>query len=365
MDRKMILTVILALIIVSAGAFIVLNTGSNETAGPVTLTDAEGRNVTTAEAPLRIVSCSPSLTEIVYAMGIGDRLVAVTDYCNWPEDVNVRKDNGSLATMGGYFTPSIEAIVEADSDLVLVDKAVQAQLDMVPQMEDLELNVIVLHKGLTFEEVYQNIAMIGEICWEEERSDQLIESMQERLTDIQEIIGEVEDLPTVVFAVWLEPIYLSGNGTFSHEMMTLAMGENAYSDMTSWPEVGMESILERDPEYILVSMMWVPTTAEEMLQDLRNDTLWSETSAVQNNQVYIFTGQADNVFSRPGPRMVDGVEIMAKILHSVAFNVTMPNVIADDYVDWVSESASAEASAVQDSLSSSLNFLAQIMERRA
>ncbi|MCG7844758.1 MAG: hypothetical protein MIO90_04945, partial [Methanomassiliicoccales archaeon] len=100
MDRKMTVAIVLVLIIVSAGAFVVLSNGGEETAGPVTLMDAAGRNVTTAEAPARIISCSPSLTEIVYALGLGDRLVAVTDYCDWPADVNVRKDNGSLSTIG-------------------------------------------------------------------------------------------------------------------------------------------------------------------------------------------------------------------------------------------------------------------------
>jgi iron complex transport system substrate-binding protein len=365
MDRKMIIAIVLALIIVSAGTFIVLSNGDNETAGPVTLVDAEGRNVTTAEAPVRIISCSPSLTEIVYALGMGDRLVAVTDYCDWPADVNVRKANESLSTIGGYYTPSIEAVVEADGDIILVDQGVQAQLDMIPQMEDLQLNAIVLHKGLTFDEVYQNIAMIGEICWEEESAEQLIESMQDRMTEIQETIGVVDEKPTVTFAVWLEPIYLSGNGTFSHQMMTTAMGENAYSDETAWPEIGLESLLERDPEYILVSMMYLPTPAEDILADMKNDTLWSALTAVQNDHVYIFTGQCDNVFSRPGPRMVDGVEIMAKIMHSVAFNVTMPHVIADDYVDLVSDGAPAEAPAFEAYVSTDLSILAQAVVRRA
>ncbi|MCX6650657.1 MAG: ABC transporter substrate-binding protein [Methanomassiliicoccales archaeon] len=345
-----------------------LSNGNKEEAGPVTLVDAEGRNVTTSVAPLRIVSCSPSLTEIVYALGLGDRLVAVTDYCDWPEDVTARKSNGSLASIGGYFTPSIEAIAQANPDIVLVDQGVQAQLDMMPQMKDLQLNFIVLHKGLTFEEVYQNIAMVGEICWEEKAAKDLTDSMKDRIADIQETVGDTEELPTVVFAVWLEPIYVAGNGTFSHEMMTTALGENVYSNTTSWPAVNIESLLEEDPDYILVSMMSLPNPAEDILADMKNDTLWSTLTAVQNDHVYIFTGQCDNVFSRPGPRIVDGVELMAEIMHSAAFNVTIPNVIADDYVDWVSsDDASVGSSALEviSYVSSVSSILVQTVERRA
>lgn len=346
MDRKMIIAILLALIIVSAGVLIVLNNDNGgETAGPVTVLDAEGRNVTTAEAPLRIVSCSPSLTEIVYALGIGERLVAVTDYCDWPADVDVRKNDGSLTSIGGYWTPSIEAIVEADANIILVDQGVQAQLDMLPQMEDLQLNVIVLNKGQSFAEVYENIAMIGEICWQDENATQLIDSMNDRLDEIQATMSEIEEEPTLAFCVWLEPIYLSGNGTFVSEIMYKAMGENAYDDMTSYPEIAMESMLERDPEYLFVTGMMMETSGQAVLDMLKNDTLWSETSAVQNDKVYVLVGQAENLFNRPGPRMVDGVELMAKILHSDVFNVTIPCVLENDYVDWVSGSASFEAPA--------------------
>ena len=362
MDRKMIIAIFLALIIVSAGALLVLSDYGGETAGPVTLIDAAGRNVTTAEAPVRIVSCSPSLTEIVYALGIGDCLVAVTDYCDWPEDVNVRKGNGSLTSVGGYYTPSVEAVTGADGNLILIDMGVQAQMDMVPQLENLEQNVIVLDKGKDFEEVFSNIAMIGEICWMKKEAEQLIDSMKDRLVDIQEMIGTEEAEPTLAFAVWLEPIYLSGNGTFTQDVIGNAQGENVYSDMTGWPQVSVESLLERDPDFLLVSMMYLATPGEDIIQSLQNDTVWSELSAVKNDRVYIFTGQADNVFCRPGPRMIDGVELMAKILHGGSFNVTMPHVIANDYVDWVSESAPFEAPA-ESSLTCSI-FSEGVLTRR-
>lgn len=339
MDRKMIIALLLAVIVISAGAYVLLNNGQDGADGPVTVTDARGRNVTTASIPLRIVSCSPSSTEIVYSLGIGERLVAVTDHCDWPEDVVTRKGNGSLASIGEYYIPNVEKIVEAEPDIVLLDNGVQAQLDMMPQLNTLGINYIVLYKGLTFDEVYDNIALIGGICWEDHAADELTDSMKDRISGIQDAIGDATEKPTVVFAVWLEPIYLSGNGTFSHDMMTLALGTNAFSDMTSWPEVSVESLLDRQPDYLLVSMMYLPETGEQILQDLANDTLWSTLEAVQNDRVYIFTGQADNVFSRPGPRMVDGVELMAMIMHPEAFNITLPHVISDNYIDWVSSSS--------------------------
>jgi len=346
MDKKAIIAIILVVALVAVGTVLVLgmNPPGGENEGPVTVIDAEGRTVTTDEAPTRIVSCSPSLTEMVYAMGIGERLTAVTDYCDWPADVNARKANGSLVSVGGYFTPSVEAVIAAEGDLILIDRGVQAQMDMLEQLENAGLNVIVLDKGTTFDEVYEAMGMIGEICWVKEEADDLIDSMNDRLAGIEEAIGDVEELPTLTFAVWLDPIYLSGNGTFAADVMTHAMGDNVYSNLTGWPDVNVESLLETDPDYLVVSMMYLSSPGEEIISDLENDTIWSELSAVQNKQVYILTGQADNVFSRPGPRMVDAVELLAQILHPDVFNVSLPHVISDDYVDWVSgDSAGAEA----------------------
>ena len=153
-------------------------------------------------------------------------------------------------------------------------------------------------------------------------------------------------MPSLAFAVWLDPIYPSGNGTFAADVMAHAKGVNVYSDLTGWPEVAVDSMLDRDPDYLVVSMMYLMSPGEEIISDLENDTIWSEMSAVQNKRVYIMTGQADNVFSRPGPRMVDAVELLAQILHPEVFNVSLPHVISNDYVDWVSTDEVAEAETV-------------------
>jgi iron complex transport system substrate-binding protein len=92
-------------------------------------------------------------------------------------------------------------------------------------------------------------------------------------------------------------------------------------------------------------MMYLSSPGEDIISSLENDTIWSELSAVQSGHVYIMTGQADNVFCRPGPRMVDAVELLAMILHPDVFEVSLPHVISNDYVDWLSEGASAEAQA--------------------
>ncbi len=343
MDRKMILAIILAVVIVAAGALVFFTGGDDGGDEGITVTDAQGRKVTTSVAPMRIVSCSPSLTEIVYSLGMGDRLVAVTDFCDWPAEVVERKGNSSLVSVGAYFYgANIDVIIGADADLVLLDGGVSAQLAQLDQLADAKINTLVLHPGTNFDEVYSNIDLIGTLCWAEESSDSLIQSMQDRIGAIQDRIGEVDEMPSVAFAVWLGqnndgPVSVAGNLTFSQDTISSAMGRNAYENETGWPSINLESILTEDPDYILVSLMYVEVSTEQVLHELQNHTLWSSTSAVQNGRVYVFTGQADNVFCRPSPRLVDAIELMAKILHSGAFNVTMPNTMGNDYQEWLSE----------------------------
>ena len=141
--------------------------------------------------------------------------------------------------------------------------------------------------------------------------------------------------PSAAFAVWLDPVYVGGNGTLANEMMTHALGSNVYSDLIGWPDVTIESLLERDPDYLLVSIMYLESPGEEIISDMENDTIWSELSAVQNKRVYIMTGQADSMFSRSGPRYVDAVEILAKIFYSDLFNATLPHVLGNDYQEYL------------------------------
>jgi len=150
----------------------------------------------------------------------------------------------------------------------------------------------------------------------------------------------------MAFAVWLDPIYATGNGTFAADVIAHANGVNVYNNLTGWPDVNIESMLEKNPDYLIVSMMYLASPGAEIISGLENDTIWSQVSAVQNKRVYIMTGQADNVFSRPGPRMVDAVELLAQILHSEMFNVSLPHIISDDYVDMVSSNDTSEAETV-------------------
>jgi len=338
MDKKIIIAILLVLIVVSAGTWVVLfnngDDGDVEEAARWVI-DAEGRNVTLASAPVSIVSCAPSLTELVYSLGIDELLVGVTDFCDFPADVGARKGNGSLVSVGGYFTPSLEAIIETNATLVLIDQGVSAQMALVENLELVNMTVIVMYKGATIEEVYKNIGLLGKICWADTAANGLISNMRGTIQTVTDAV-DGEEKPSVTFCCWLSPICVAGNDTYVNEMMVLTGGENTYGDLSGWPyDLAIDSLMERDPDFIIITGMMMLSSGEAVLQSIRNDTLWSSLRAVQNDHVYVFVNQAENVFNRPSARMAEGVQMMAMILHSDVFNVTVPNVFSNDYADWL------------------------------
>jgi len=361
MNKKMLIAIFLVAIIVIAGTVtvLVMNNDDGNEAGPVTIVDAQGRNVTTEKAPVSIVSCAPSITELVYSLGMGDLLVGVTDYCNYPSDVTTRRTNGTLASIGGYWSPTVEAIVATNASIVLMDQGVAAQLALLEQLETLGMTVAFMYQGSTIDQVFLNIGMIGKICWVEDDAEELIDDMNDGLEMVEQTIAESDEMATAAFCVWLDPIYAAGNETYVHEMMVLAGGINCFEDQTAWPVISMEGMIETDPDYIIITGMMLETSGEAVLQKLRNDTLWSSLTAVQNNHVYVFVNQAENIFNRPTSRMVEGVQMLAMIFHDDIYNITVPNIFSDDYADWLANNTITDmAIDVQDSMGRTIDALA-------
>ena len=168
---------------------------------------------------------------------------------------------GPCPPSAGTYIPSIEAIVEADPDIVLVGQGRAGSAGHAPSTgEPGHRTSSCCYKGLTFDEVYENIAHDRrEYAGTRQAADELIDSMKDRISAIQDTVGDATEKPTVAFAVWLEPIYLSGNGTFSHDMMTLAMGDNALlgHDLLARGQHRVHS-WTGTPITCIVSMMYLP-----------------------------------------------------------------------------------------------------------
>jgi iron complex transport system substrate-binding protein len=244
------------------------------------------------------------------------------------------KENGTIESVGAYWEPSLEIIVNLEPDLVILSGGVPAHLEIADQLGDMGIKAFVTWRGENLTEIYQNIEVLGEICDRMNAASDLIQSMKDRVDFVESAISGQGPVK-MLHAVWLEPVYTCGGDTFASEVISLAGGENIFAYLSGWPTVSMEQIIDSQPEVITITATMMMSSPEEIIQSLENDSLWNQIPAVQNGKVYILYGEGENIFNRQSVRIVDAVELLAGILYPDAFGVTVPNVIGADYVDYL------------------------------
>lgn len=283
---------------------------AEETSKPdhaVVVIDQMGREVTIDGIPQRIISLSPSNTEVAFALGLADRLVGVTDYCNYPLEA-LEKEK-----IGGFSTPSIEKIVELEPDLVL---ASTIHTEEVPRLEALGISVLVVESSKLFD-LYTSISLVAEVTGVSASGEALIASMQERINAVEIIVSAVpsNERVRVYYEVYSDPLMSAGEEAFINEIIALAGGINIFSDIAEkYPQISAEVVAERQPEIILFPDYH--GTADLILESMTGRPGWESVPAVINSRVYVVS---DDTFTRPGPRIVEAVEEAAKLFYPELF----------------------------------------------
>ena len=282
--------------------------GSPESDGAVTVTDQMGREVVLAGPVQRIVSLSPSNTEVTFALGLSDRLVGVTEYCNYPPEAQDKE------LIGGFATPSIEKIVELEPDLVL---ASTIHAEEVPRLEALGIAVLVVESSKLID-LYTSIALIAEVSGVTDSGEALIASMQERINAVEEIVSAVPsgDRVRVYYEVYSDPLMSAGEGAFINEIISLAGGINIFGDVAeNYPQISAEVVAERQPEVILYPDLH--GTADFVMEAMTTRPGWESLPAVINKRVHAIS---DDSFARQGPRVVEAVEEAARLFYPELFS---------------------------------------------
>jgi iron complex transport system substrate-binding protein len=347
--RQGIIAVVIVIVLVAAGMVVVLgsNNKGKTNSGPEYVIDAMDRNVTANVTPLRVVSASPTITELVYALGAGNKLVGVTDYCDFPADVVARRANNSLASIGGFYTPNFEKIVNATPDLVLLDSSVQKDKDMMPQLDTFGIRYVVMFEGTNSTMVYKNIEMAGVILKENVNSAALISTMQSRFASISTSIGAQTSKPKVMVTVYYDETntWINGGQTFIDDIVTGAGGVNAFSDVNGFANVNREAALAANPDYIIIAATMNSQSPQEVYDMMMNDTLLKNTKAVLDHHVYVIINQCENSFLHEGIREVQAAQILAEIMYPSTFGTVIPHIISDDYLDYLPASWNANTTA--------------------
>lgn len=273
----------------------------NYTTYPLTVTDFTNEQTTIEKKPERIISLSPGITEILFSLGVGEKIVGVTNYDDYPPEViNIPK-------VGNFKGPNLEEIVQQKPDIILTSSLTgKEQIEVLKKMG---FQVLMLQAD-NIEQIYDSIHTIGQITNTNVRSETLIKEMK---TEILEISQKVKGLPKrkVFYLVQLQDNWTTGTGTFINELIELAGGENVAGDLNGWVKYSLEKLVQNNPEVIISAPHGGDLTALKTMAGYR------ETKAVINNQLFIISD--DNIITRPSPRIVIGLQEIAKYLHPEAF----------------------------------------------
>jgi iron complex transport system substrate-binding protein len=262
--------------------------------------DQTGRRVSIPEHPERLVSLAPSITETLYALGLGDQLVGDTDYCEYPPEAK-RKPH-----VGPILNPSLERIVALKPDLVLGSPEAN-RIETANRLERLGIPLYGV-TARTVEETLHSIEDLGRVLGREAEARGLVQSLRRRIEAVESRVAGRER-PKVLFVVWYRPLTTVGARSFIGDVIRRAGGASISEDLQGeWPRLSLEEALRRDPDVILFPRSESFAPALEEFQRLPG---WRELRAVRNRRMYFVS----DAIVRPSPRLVDALEEVARALH--------------------------------------------------
>lgn len=269
---------------------------------PMKIKDSFDREVIIEKEPQRVVSIAPNITETVFALEDGAKLVGRTDYCDYPSAAS------EIESVGTLQEPSIEKIAELKPDLVIA--STHFSKDTLTKLEELKIPTIVLYGEESFDGVYETISNLGEILNSNEKAESMIADMKKKVEDVKKAV-EGKDEPSVYYVIGYGKTgdYTAGKDTFIGQLIEMAGAENAAADVTNW-KYSLERLIERNPDIMVCPLVG------GYKQGLESTNGYKDLDAIKNKKLYEID---DSLITRQGPRLADGLFELAKIIHPEAF----------------------------------------------
>jgi iron complex transport system substrate-binding protein len=248
---------------------------------------------------------APSVTEVLFALGLREKVVGVTTYCNYPPEA-LKKEK-----VGGYITPSLEKIIALRPDLV-IGTADGNLRSFVSKLADLG-TLVYISNPRTVSGVITSILHIGEVTFSQSAAKRVVDSMKRKMETVREKV-QGRPRPRVLHVLAYDPLLSSGKGTFVDDLIRIAGGINiAESAKGKHPRYSMEEVIAQDPEVVILSSMISKDPSADQRQWWER---WNEIAAVRFGRIYVIDS---DLILRPSPRIVDGLEEMAMAIHPEAF----------------------------------------------
>jgi iron complex transport system substrate-binding protein len=300
-DRRVPLPILPILCLVLA---LTLVCGTSE-AGQAAFRDDVGREVSFSYPPKRIISLAPNITEILFALGLDEEIVGVSLHCNYPDKAKARP------RVGSYINLDYERILSLKPDLVVATGAGNTK-EMVERLGRLGFPVYVLFPK-QFDDILRSIRDLGRAIQRDREAAALAEAMRTRKERVARLVAGLPR-PRVFLQIGEAPIVTVGRGSFADDLIRIAGGENvAGAEKNAYPRYSMEEILRRSPEVILISSMNPQGDYEKVRREWAR---WPMVPAVRDRRVHVMDS---DLLDRPAPRIVDGLEELARLLHPERF----------------------------------------------
>jgi len=279
---------------------------------PITMTDGFGNDVTLEAAPERIVSLNPAITEVLFALGLGERVVGVTRFCDYPAEAREKQE------IGGIIDASEEKIISLEPDLVLGTLG-----NPLPMLETLQKDgmTVFADDRKTYVGAVEMVEVLGKLCDANDAAAEVAGKMREAADEVAKKVASLPEdgAPSALLIVWLDPLHVAGPGTYLDDMLTLCGARNAAAETQNpWKRYSPEMAVAANPDVLIWMADHSPGAEdrEEKLNQLRADERWRTISAVQNDRVAFVDA---DVLSRTSPRLADGLKQMAAAVHPDVF----------------------------------------------
>lgn len=321
MNTKYVIATVVIIAVIAAAAFVYVYY-SGQTAAQLetlhNLVDDTGYVTSLDAIPEKIISMAPSTTEIAFALGLDEKVVAVSNYCDYPYDFSAWIEAGNISSIGDFTDPNMEVMASLDPDLILATGGVQGPT--IESMRDLGYKVLVLNPS-NINGVMDNIELVGNATGKTAEAAALIEDVTDRINSVVDKVANAESTPKVYYEVWYDPtsLWTAGSKAWQNELIEKAGGVNIFADQDlEYFQSSAEAVIERNPDIILLPAqgMGFGEPFWGSLDDVRARPGWDTTNAVHNDGLVEVDS---NTIARAGPRVADIIEDLAEAFHPELF----------------------------------------------
>ena len=289
---------------------------------PIVVVDGVGDRVVVLSRPLKVVSLAPSATETLYFVGAVELIVGVDDFSDFPKVVKEKRDKGEIASIGDFWTPSIEKIIGLKPDIVVGVASVPSHRALKAQLSAYGIPVLLL-PDFRVSDVVESLLIVGRALGKLSEAYMAAYQVELAFKYATLLSAKLESKTRVAAIVWVSPLFVVGGGTWEHDVLEYAGLVNIYGDMALWPSISPETLLERMPEAILLTSSHGMVDREGLVKQLvgaLGDSAY-KIPALRDGRIYVLSGDYEDSFVRPSPRTVIALYVLLIVFHPQLFDL--------------------------------------------